>query len=199
MSLKSFVAVAALAAPLFVSAVARAEAKFAYVDLQRALSEVDEGRNAQGRLKGLQEAKQKELDAEQEGFKKKKELLDKQASAMSEETRQKRQMELEKELYGLQQKWMKDQQELKTNEQQEVRAIFAKMDPIIAGIAQREGLTMVFDKSTAGLVYAPASLDVTNELVRLYNDQYKGGKGKAAVGAKGSSGAKKTDVAKKDK
>jgi outer membrane protein len=172
---------------------ARAETKFAYVDLQRALQEVEEGRNAQARLKTLQESKQKELDAEQENFRKQKETLDKQASAMSEETRAQKMQEMEKRLYDLQQKWMKDQQDLKTREQQEVRAIFGKMDPIIAGIAKRENFTMVFDKSTAGLVYAPASLDITNELVRLYNDQYKSGTtGKSASG-KGSG--KSSDVA----
>ena len=39
-------------------------------------------------------------------------------------------------------------------------------------IATREGITMVFDKSS-GLVYAPASLDLTNELIRNYNSKYK--------------------------
>ena len=67
------------------------------------------------------------------------------------------------------------------------------MDPIIAIIAQREGFTMVFDKGNAGLVYAPPSLDVTNELVRLYNDKYKGGVAGRPVGP-----TKKDDVAKPD-
>src|SRR3954469_16355715 len=88
----------ALAAPLLVSGGARAETKFAYVDLQRALQEVDEGRNAQARLKGMLEGKQKDLDREQDGLRKEKELLDKQASAMSEETRAKKTQELEKRL-----------------------------------------------------------------------------------------------------
>jgi outer membrane protein len=197
MSFRRFVTALCVFAPLVTSVAARADTKFAYVDLQRALQEVDEGRNARTRLKGLQDAKQKELDSEQENFRKQKEMLDKQASAMSEETRMQKQQEMEKRLYELQQKWMKDQQELKTHEQQEVGAIFGKMDPIIAGIAQREGFTMVFDKSNAGLVYAPASLDITNELVRLYNDQYHGGgKASAPTGKSVTSSKTSSDVAK---
>jgi len=182
---------AALAVATFVlSLPAHAELKVGYVDLQRALQEVEEGRAAQSRLKGLLEGKQKELDKEQETLKKEGETLEKQASAMSEETRVQKQRELERKALELQQKWMKGQQEMKGKEQEELRVIFAKMDPIIASIAQRENITMVFDKSNSGLVYAPSSLDLTNELVRLYNSQH-GGKGTG-----GSS--KKADVAKKD-
>jgi outer membrane protein len=45
------------------------------------------------------------------------------------------------------------------------------MEGVIADIATAEGLTFVFDRS-AGLVYAPTSLDLTNELVRKYNVKY---------------------------
>ena len=39
-------------------------------------------------------------------------------------------------------------------------------------------LAMVFEKTDSGLVYAPPSMDLTNELVRTYNEKYpvKGGK-----------------------
>lgn len=173
MSLRSFLATAVVALSVTTS-VARAEAKFAYVDLQRALLEVDEGRAAKARLQAVLEAKQKELDKEQESLRKEKELLDKQASAMSEETRIQKQTDLQKKLYDLAQRWEKGKAEMAQREQTELRSIFAKMDAIIGQIAQREGFTMIFDKNNGGLVYAPASLDVTNELVRMYNDQNKG-------------------------
>ena len=47
-------------------------------------------------------------------------------------------------------------------------------------------MTFVFDKN-AGLVYAPASLDLTTELIRRYNLKYPGA-GKAAKGS-GTKGA----------
>lgn len=177
MSLRILTA-AAVVATLFTSAVARAEFKAAYVDLQRALLEVDEGRNAKSRLQKLLDEKQKEIDREQEALRKEKEVLDKQASAMSEETRIQKQIELQKKLVDLTQKWDKGRNEMADKERKELQAIFSKMDPIIAQIAQREGFTMVFEKTDSGLVYAPASMDLTNELVRLYNNTYKGGAGK---------------------
>jgi outer membrane protein len=88
---------------------------------------------------------------------------------MSEETRIKKQSELQQRALALGQKWEKGQAEMTQTERRELQVIFSKMDPIIAEIAQREGLTMVFEKSDSGLVYAPPALDLTNELVRLYN------------------------------
>lgn len=183
-------ALGATALMLAASSVARAELKLGYVDLQRALQEVDEGRSAKSRLQGLLEAKQKEIDREQEGLRKEKELLDKQASAMSEEARTQRQNELQKKVVELTQKWEKGRQDMGTKERSELQAIFGKMDPIIASLAQREGMTMVFEKSDSGLVFAPPALDLTNELVRLYNDQYRSGKGDAKAQAPNQGAAK---------
>ena len=60
---------------------ARAEQKIAYVDLQRALEETEEGKKAKTKLKTDFEKKQHELDARQEELKKMKQDLDKQAAA----------------------------------------------------------------------------------------------------------------------
>ena len=167
---------ATVAASLTLSTAAFAEVKLAYVDLQRALTEIDEGRSAKARIQKMLEDKQKELDKEQEALRKEQEVLQKQASAMSEETRNQKALELQKKVYDLAQKWEKGKAELAQRERMELQSIFNKMDPIIAQIAQREGLTMVLEKSDSGLVWAQPSLDVTNELVRLYNTQAKGGK-----------------------
>ena len=180
MSLRTSLIAVAFALPLATGLTAdAAEFKAAYVDLQRALLEVDEGRSAKARLQKMLEDKQKDLDKEQEALRKEKDLLDKQASAMSEETRIQKQTELQQKLFALAQKWEKGQKEMANKERTELQSIFSKMDPIIAEIAQRENITMVFEKTDSGLVYAPSALDLTNELVRMYNSRSKGGKGGA--------------------
>lgn len=163
-----FVAVAAL----LVSAQAFAELKVGYVDLQRALAEVGEGQDAKKKLQTEVEKKKKEFESEQAKLRDDKAVLDKQGAMMSEEVRNQKFTELQKRLFELTQKAEKLQLELADSERKELKKIFEKMDPIIASIAQREGLTLVFEKTDSGLVYAPASLDLTNELVRTYNDKY---------------------------
>jgi outer membrane protein len=186
MSHRMTLVLTAVLAGLTISTVARAELKIGYVDLQRALLEVNEGREAKRRLQEMLDAKQKDLDREQEALRKEKEVIDKQASMMSEETRIQKQTDLQKRLFDLAQKWEKGKAEMATKERTELQVIFQKMDPIIADIAKREGLTLVFEKTDSGLVYAPPSLDLTNELVRLYND-----KNKSAANPKAATSAKK--------
>lgn len=188
MRLARFAAV--LVAVTAAAQVARAEQKMAFVDLQRALVEVDEGRAAKGKLKGEFDKRQKTLDAEQDALKKDKEDLDKRAMAMTEDARRAKEQELMQKLQDVQKHYMTMQQELSEQERQATQGIFQKMEGIIGEIAQTEGLTFVFDKN-AGLVYAPPSLDLTNELIRRYNDKYPNAAGKAAGGGK-SGGGKKT-------
>src|SRR5688572_31564274 len=64
---------------------AAAEGKMAFVDLQRALEETEDGKKAKAKLKSDFDRKQKELDEKQEELKKMKEALDKKASLMKPE------------------------------------------------------------------------------------------------------------------
>jgi outer membrane protein len=73
------------------------------------------------------------------------------------------------------------------------------MAAISRDIAEADGFTYVLEKG-AGIVYAPAALDLTNELIRKYNAKYPGGakKAEAAAPKKGAEpAAKKADAAPK--
>ena len=164
-----------------------AELKIAYVDLQRAFAEVDEGKAAKARLEQLRDAKQKEIDKDQEQLKKEKETFDRQASTMTDATRQQQGSELQKKLLELQQRFEKGRAELAQKERETLSGILAKMQPIITGIAQHDSFTMVFEKTDSGLLYAPASMDITNELIRQYNEKNKVSATPASTSSKKSS------------
>lgn len=178
-----------------VSSVAHADVKLGYVDLQRALLEVSEGQVAKSKLKGEMDKKKAELDGEQAKLTDDKAVLDKQGAMMSEEVRTQKFTEWQKRLYEVMQKAQKVQVDLQEKERTELKKIFEKMDPIIAAIAQREQLTMVFEKTDSGLVYAPPSLDLTNELVRTYNEKYPAKVGGGAQGSKAAAAPKPGPVA----
>jgi outer membrane protein len=156
-----------------------AEFKAAFVDLQRAVVEVDEGKVAKGRVQALVESKQKEFDKERDALQAEKAAYDKQAPTMTDDARRKREEELQKKLSDFAGRADKSRAEVADTERKELGAIFGRMEPLLAQIANRDAFTMIFDKNGSGLAYAPPSLDVTNELIRMYNDTYKG-KGGAA-------------------
>lgn len=183
MSFKSF-----LSAALLVStAASAAEFKAAYVDIQRAVQEVDEGRAAKARLQSLADAKQKDFEKEQVALKAEVDAYQKQKLTMDDKVAAAKEMDLQKKTYEFAQKAEKLRAELGESERKELSTIFPKLEALLGQIAQREGLTMVFDRSSSGLAWAPPSLDLTNELIRMYNAQYK---------AKGAPAPKKDEPKK---
>lgn len=162
----------------FGSSPAFADLKVGYVDLQRALMEVGEGQQAKAKLKGEIDKKKAEFEGEQKKLREDGMVLDRQASAMSEEVRIEKMKQLQARVMAISEKGQKLQTEFVEKERGELKKIFDRMDPIVAAIARREGLVMVFEKTDSGLVFAESNLDVTNELVRTYNEKYpvKGGK-----------------------
>lgn len=153
-------------------AVALADLKIGYVDLQRALSEVSEGQAAKYKLKTEIDKKKAEFEAEQKKLREDGMILDRQASAMSEEVRIEKMKQLQGRVMQMTEKGQKLQVEFVEKERVELRRIFDRMDPIVAAIAKREQLAMVFEKTDSGLVFAEANLDLTNELVRTYNEKF---------------------------
>ena len=91
---------------------------------------------------------------------------------MSEEVRIEKMKQLQGRVMQISEKGQKLQVEFVEKERTELKKIFDKMDPIVAGIAKREGLAMVFEKTDSGLVFAESNLDLTNELVRTYNEKH---------------------------
>src|SRR5262249_7118568 len=177
---------------------ANTEQKFAFVDLQRALVEVEEGRAAQARLRTFGENTQKEIEKDQDALKKEKEQFDKQAATMTEAARRQKAGEFEKKMLDFNAKVQKFQGDMETRQRNEIDIIVSKMDPLVQAIAQKEGFTMIFDKSRAGLVFAPAHLDLTNELIRMYNDQYKDNKAAAKPTSSPDAKASGKSVSQKD-
>lgn len=147
--------------------------KLGYVDLQRALNEVEEGAKAKSALKKEFDEKQKQLDSKQNELKALKEELDSRGSLMKPEIKQDKLNELQKKLMETQQTYFALQQELSKREQDATGEIFKKMSVIMQTMGEDQGYTLIVEKSA--VLYAKGALDLTNELIRRYNDAY--GKG----------------------
>src|SRR3954469_9204563 len=94
--------------------------------------------------------------------------IDKQASIMKPEALAAKQQELQGKLVQLQETYMRLQKDLQEKEANETQRIFKKMSDVVAWLAKRDGFTFVLERNS-GILYAPPSLDVTNDLIRNYN------------------------------
>lgn len=151
-----------------------AAVKIGYVDLQRALNEVEAGKAAKARLQARLEKSQAQLDKEQASLRARKEELDKKRLAMDEATLRQRMEELDRELVRVSGLYTQLQRELAEEERQATQEIFGRMRQIISQIAEKEGFDFIFEVNESGLLHAPSALDITNELVRRYDATHKG-------------------------
>ena len=164
-------------------AAARAQVKLGFVDLPRALNEVEEGKAAKAQLEKEFKEKQKQLDSKQDELRKLKGDYDKQAVVMSDQAKRDKQAELERKAGETQQLFVQLQSELSRREQELTGPILEKLGNAVREIAEAEGFTAIFERSRSGVVYMPAALDVTNEVIRKYNAR-PGGAAKKAEPAK---------------
>jgi outer membrane protein len=163
----AFLATLSLLAPRL----AQAQQKIGIVDYQRAVLEVDEGKAARTKLEQQKESKQKEFDKQQEALAKEGDTLQKQAPTMTETARTQQASDYQKKVMELRQAMAKGEAELSQAQREAFGPIEERMQGIVSTVAGREGFSVVLVKQA--VAFGPPSLDVTNEVIRMYNEKYK--------------------------
>jgi outer membrane protein len=90
---------------------------------------------------------------------------------MSDDAKRDRALEIDRRMREAQGKAMGFQKDLSDREREVTRAIFDKMLNLTREIAEADGLAYVLDRNS--LLVAPPAGDITNELVRKYNERFK--------------------------
>ncbi|HYV67533.1 MAG TPA: OmpH family outer membrane protein [Myxococcales bacterium] len=147
--------------------------KIGYVDVQRAIQETEEGKSARTRLKGEFDQRKAQIDKKSADLEKMQQEYEKQAPVLSDEAKRKKQEEFQKAVIDARKSAGDLQEDMTRQEQMAMAGILQRLTQVVAEIAERESLTYVMDKST--LLFAPPAADITNEVVRRYNDRFGAG------------------------
>ena len=147
--------------------------KIGYVDVQRAVQEVEEGKQARARLKSELDKKRSDIDTRRANLEKMKAEYDKQAAVLSDDAKRKKQEELQKAFIEAQNQANEMQEELSGKEQEAMSSISKRLLQVVAEVSEKDSFSFVLDK--AALLYAPAASDLTNEIIRRYNERFGGG------------------------
>ena len=167
-----FILSAAVVAAFSLSAVtADAAALIGYVDLQKAILKVEEGKAARAKLEKTLKAKQGQLTKKKESLEKLAKKLQNGSITAAERDK------LNKQRTELQEVFVKEQQDLQKLERETLGKIMTKMRKVIDGIGKRGGYSLILEVQGNRLLYAQDQLDLTNEVIRAYNKRH-GKKGK---------------------
>jgi outer membrane protein len=143
--------------------------KIAFVDMQRALNESRAGKKALGELQKLMEERKSGLQKQKEALEKRKDELDKQSLLLNEETRRTR----ENEIRTLERDYSRTLSDLKEEfgrrESEYTDGIRKDLLKVIEKIGKEGGFTLVLEKQYSAILYAPASIDLTEALIKRYD------------------------------
>ncbi len=152
-------------------AVAQAQVKIVYVDLQRALNEVEDGKRAKAKLKKMFDERQKQLDVAQKELKAFQEEIKTniEGKLWNEETQRTKMGEYQKKFVELQSLYVQLQRELAEAEGKETKKILDKFEKLLAEIGKENKYTLILEKTESSILWAPSSLDITDVLIQRYN------------------------------
>ncbi|MBI5892124.1 MAG: OmpH family outer membrane protein [Deltaproteobacteria bacterium] len=150
-----------------------AEAKIAYVNLQKALNESTAGKDAKAEMAAEIKKGQEQVNAKQEELKKLKEDIEKKGAILSKEAREQKEAEFNRKSQEFQKSFMQSEDVLRKKEQESVREIIKELEEIVKVLAKEKGYAYVIEKTESGLIVGPPDMDLTDDVVKIYNKQYK--------------------------
>lgn len=151
------------------------EVKVATVDMQRALQSVDAGRKAKSQLEREFNDKKKKLQDEEASIKKLGEEFKKQAAVLNDETRMRRQSEIQERIVKFQELTQRAQAEIQQKEQELTEPLLKKMRGIIGEIAKKKSYSLVLERSQNAVLFSLEQDDLTEEVIGTFNKSAAGG------------------------
>ncbi len=150
-----------------------AEAKIGFVDLQKALNFSLAGKAAKGNIAKKVKEYEGTIEGKKGELKKLKDELEKQAVLLSEQARAEKERDYQQKLKDFQ-RFTKDiQEELQRSDADYTRQILEKILKVIGEMGQKEGYTVILEKSESSLLYADDKIDLTEAVIKAYDEQYK--------------------------
>ena len=162
------VAAAAIAIPTF--AQSAAPARFAVIDVQRVLSTSVAGKAAQDRLKKLNDEKAARAQKMQEELNALNTDINNKKLSLSEDKLADMQKQLSDKQVALQRFGQDAEREMGEARDKELADLESKIKPVIDAIGKEMGLAAIFNKFESGLVYASDAIDITDTVIKRFND-----------------------------
>jgi len=146
---------------------AESSTKVAVVDTQRAIMETEDGLRMQATLKKLFDSRQRELDKKQVDLQKERDDIEKQRGVLSQEALTKRVEKWQREMMQLQTVFVEYNKEMQKKQNELTQPIFQRAMGLIRRLATQKGLDLIVDKQA--VPYVRSDLDLTDQLITLYN------------------------------
>lgn len=165
-------------APASAAPAASGSARIAYIDVQRVLARSSAGVAAREQLEREKATMQKEMDGRRVEIEKLKEEIEKKGPLMTVEVRRERQDLFERKRRDAARLADDLQKELEKKEAGLLQKVLVDLSGVIDRVGKAKGYLLVVERARGGVLYVAAEADLTDEVIRAYDQdmQSKGGK-----------------------
>jgi outer membrane protein len=147
--------------------------KIAFVDVQRVLARSAGGAAAREQMERERATMQKQVDGHRVELEKLKEELEKKGQLLSADARKEKQDSLERKVRDVRRLVDDLQKELQKKEQDLLGRVLRDLDGVIQKIGKEKGYLLIVERKQGGVVYGAAEADITDEIIRIYDDEAK--------------------------
>jgi outer membrane protein len=143
--------------------------KLAVINIQQAIAQTGEGKLALDELGKKYEPKRQALQRQQDEINALQDQLQKQGATLSDEERGRLTRDLDQKQRLFKRDQDDDQADWQADNQDAVQRIGQKMVKIISDYAQKNSYALVLDDSQLPVYYVAKGVDITDPIVRLYD------------------------------
>ena len=153
--------------------------RIAYIDVQRVLARSAAGVAAREQLEREKATMQKEMDGRRVELEKLREEIEKKGALLTPDARRERQEQFERKRRDAARLADDFQKELEKKESVLLQKVLQEVSGIIERVGKEKNYYMIVEKRGAGVIFASAEADLTDEVIRAYDQQAP--KGPAAM------------------
>jgi outer membrane protein len=161
------IAVAALAAPMFAQTT---PARVAVIDVNKVLTQSTAGKAAYEKLKKMQDDRMERAKGMDEELKKLNTDIETKRLSLSEDKLAEMQKSMADKRISMQRFAQDAEREINEARDRELVALEGRIKPVIDALGKEMGLAAIFNKFESGLVYASEAIDVTDTVIKRFND-----------------------------
>jgi outer membrane protein len=164
------------------------QGKFAVINIQGAIISTKDGQKAAAELNAKTAPKKKELEQKQSDINSLQDQLNKGSNTLSDTAKNDIYKNIEVKKKSLQREVEDAQADLEADQQKLLQQLGQKILAVIEKYSRDNGITMVVDVSSpqTPVLYASPSIDITKEIIELYDKNTGSGASSAAPAAPAS-------------
>ena len=153
----------------FSMSVFAADVKVGVVDLMKVLDLSNQGKKAKDEWNAKVKTAEAELKRKQDEVLKMKADIENQAGMLSASALADKKRAYEDKLLDLQRLAQDRQYELQNKSIELIQVIAVQTQDIINKIGKEEGFTLILERTDSGIMYFPASIDITDKVIKALN------------------------------